>query len=156
MPMAILPLTYARRLALARLLHDLCPAHAAASEEGLREIPNMSTQELLRAEAVLSIMETMTPEELSAHLGTLPPEDADIALAEIATLEIKLMTGEVDCWIAMHSDSGVTRAEVEQHLAFQRSRLPPSHSNRRNKAVDAYLRFSKTRERHPRAPSCAT
>jgi hypothetical protein len=73
--------------------------------------------------------------EGSQEFGRRIPYMSTPELLEAAQLESALMTGEVDRWIAEHPGSGVTRAGVEEHLAFLRDALVPAM-----RATDAVLR----------------
>jgi hypothetical protein len=119
-------------MSLSRLLRDLCPSYAASSREFGRRIPYMSTSELLEAEAILAELERLTDEGARDALLAMVAREGvdhfefDRTRAESTQLESALMTGEVDRWIAEHPGSGVTRAEVEEYLAFLRDALVPA------------------------------
>jgi hypothetical protein len=115
-----------RKTPMARLMRNLCPAAYAAHFKGSPpEIANMPANELLEAYLAGCAAQGMTREEALTELSVTSPDCVDSLLALITALEIKLATGEVDRWIAEHSGAGLTRAHVEEHLAFLRGTLPP-------------------------------
>jgi hypothetical protein len=120
---------------LGRLIRDLCPAYAAAwdaIDAGIppeeRAIPDAERIEAFRVAEGLKDLDEVVAELLKPVPDTpLFEPMVEAATILVNELEPKLATGEVDRWLREHPHEPVTRAEVEEHLAFERYhyRVPP-------------------------------